>query len=77
MSELVIITGDCILTFLLRSICEGVATLVRPSVAICECLRSEVRGIFTSASHCFIGLLYVSTLKKQQITLDRTAVNIF
>lgn len=57
MSELVIITGDWILTFLLRSISEGAAILVRPSVAIWECLRSEVRGIFTSASHCFISFL--------------------
>lgn len=76
MSELVIITGDCILTFLQRSISEGAASLVRPLVAICECLRSEVRGIFTSASHCLICFLYVSKWKKQQITLDRTAVNI-
>lgn len=51
MSELVIITGDCFLTFLLRSIRSGAAPLGRLSLSMWECLRSEGRQGFTSAPH--------------------------
>lgn len=52
MSELVIITGDCFLTFLLRSIrSSGAAPLGRLSLSVWECLRSGGRQGFTSAPH--------------------------